>query len=130
MLFRSETVNNVRRIYTDGRDHPPAEERFPLYYGDSIGVWDGPRLIVHTTQLIDRSMGRNQPTQSEKMETVEIWRKVDAKTVVADVWLYDPAIYTDETVAFRQFVCPGCATLLETEIAIAGAPPQWDIRPA
>ena len=44
--------------------------------------------------------------------------------------LRDPAIYADDTVAFRQFVCPGCATLLETEIAIAGAPPQWDIRPA
>jgi N-methylhydantoinase B len=44
--------------------------------------------------------------------------------------LRDPVIYADETVAFRQFVCPGCATLLETEIAIAGGPPQWDIRPA
>src|SRR5207244_3080261 len=31
----SETVNNVRRIYTDGRDHLPAEDRYPLYYGDS-----------------------------------------------------------------------------------------------
>ena len=38
----SETVNNVRRIYTDGRSHPPLEERYPLYYGDSIGFWDGP----------------------------------------------------------------------------------------
>jgi hypothetical protein len=90
----SETVNNVRRIYTDGRDHPPVEERYPLYYGDSIGFWDGPKLVIHTNQLMERSMGRNQPTQSDKMETVEIWQSVNATTVKADVWIFDPAIYT------------------------------------
>jgi acetone carboxylase gamma subunit len=42
--------------------------------------------------------------------------------------LRDPALYADDTVVLREFVCPGCATLLETEISIAGAPPQWDIR--
>jgi hypothetical protein len=93
--FTSETVNNVRRIYTDGRDHPPAEERYPLYYGDSIGFWDGQKLVIHTNQLMERSMGRNQPTQSEKMETVEVWQSVNPTTVKADVWIYDPAIYTE-----------------------------------
>jgi hypothetical protein len=69
----SETVNNVRRIYTDGRDHMAEADRFPLYYGDSIGFWDGRKLVIHTNQLMARSMGRNQPEQSEQMETVEIW---------------------------------------------------------
>jgi hypothetical protein len=91
----SETVNNVRRIYTDGRDHPPVDERYPLYYGDSIGFWDGSKLVIHTNQLMERSMGRNQPTQSEKMETVEIWQTVNPTTVKADVWIYDPALYTE-----------------------------------
>jgi len=90
----SETTNNVRRIYTDGRGHPPEEERYPLYYGDSIGFWDGQKLVVHTNQLMSRSMGRNQPAQSEQMETVEIWQKAGASTVEADVWIYDPALYT------------------------------------
>jgi hypothetical protein len=91
----SETVNNVRRIYTDGRDHPPVEERYPLYYGDSIGFWDAQKLVIHTNQLMERPMGRNQPTQSDKMETVEIWQSVNATTVKADVWIFDPAIYTE-----------------------------------
>jgi hypothetical protein len=90
----SETVNNVRRIYTDGREHPPEADRFPLYYGDSIGFWDGQKLVIHTTQLMARSMGRNQPNQSEQMETVEVWEKVDPATILADVWIYDPAVYT------------------------------------
>lgn len=99
----SETVNNVRRIYTDGRDHPPVDERYPLYYGDSIGFWDGPKLVIHTNQLMERSMGRNQPAQSEKMETVEIWQKVGPTIVKADVWIYDPALYTEPWYVERRY---------------------------
>jgi hypothetical protein len=99
----SETVNNVRRIYTDGRGHPPEEERYPLYYGDSIGFWDGPKLVIHTNQLMARSMGRGQPAQSEQMETVEIWQKVNASTIVADVWIYDPALYLEPWYLQRRY---------------------------
>jgi hypothetical protein len=99
----SETVNNVRRIYTDGRAHPPADEQFPLYYGDSIGFWDGQKLVIHTTQLMARSMGRNQPDQSEQMQTVEIWEKVDAATIVADAWIYDPTIYVEPWYLQRRY---------------------------
>lgn len=99
----SETVNNVRRIYTDGRDHPPVDERYPLYYGDSIGFWDGQKLVIHTNQLMERSMGRNQPTQSDKMETVEIWQKINPTTVKADVWIYDPALYIEPWYVERRY---------------------------
>ena len=64
----SETVNNVRRIYTDGRDHPDEAERYPLYYGDSIGFWDDGKLVIHTNQLMARYMGRNNLYQSDAIE--------------------------------------------------------------
>jgi hypothetical protein len=99
----SETVNNVRRIYTDGRGHLPVEDRFPLYYGDSIGFWDGQKLVIHTNQLMARSMGRNQPEQSEQMETVEIWNKLDARTIQADAWIYDPALYVEPWFIQRRY---------------------------
>jgi hypothetical protein len=99
----SETVNNVRRIYTDGRDHPSPADAFPLYYGDSIGFWDGQKLVIHTNQLMARSMGRNQPNQSEQMETVEIWEKVDPGTITADVWIYDPVLYTEPWYMQRRY---------------------------
>jgi hypothetical protein len=99
----SETVNNVRRIYTDGRGHPSPQDAYPLYYGDSIGFWDGQKLVIHTGQLMARSMGRNQPDQSEKMETVEIWEKIDARTIVADAWIYDPAIYQQPWYLQRRY---------------------------
>jgi hypothetical protein len=99
----SETVNNVRRIYTDGRGHLSAADAFPLYYGDSIGFWDGQKLVIHTSQLMARSMGRNQPAQSEQMETVEVWEKADARTIVADAWIYDPALYQEPWFMQRRY---------------------------
>jgi len=86
----NEMVNDIRRIYTDGRDHVPAEDRYPIPNGDSIGFWDGPKLVIHTNQLQSGIYQRQHPDFTDQVETVEIWRKVDDKTLGADVWVYDP----------------------------------------
>ena len=99
----NEMVNEIRRIYTDGRGHPPEADRYPLVDGDSIGFWDGQKLVIHTNQLMARSMGRNAPEQSDRMETVEIWEKVDAGTITVDVWLFDPAVYLEPWYVQRRY---------------------------
>jgi hypothetical protein len=86
----NEMVNDIRRIYTDGRDHVPEADRYPLYNGDSIGFWDGQKLVIHTNQLTAGIYQRSQPDYTDQVETVEIWQKADAKTLGADVWVYDP----------------------------------------
>jgi hypothetical protein len=86
----NEMVNDIRRIYTDGRAHVPEADRYPLYDGDSIGFWDGKRLVIHTNQLRDGQYQRSQPDYSDQVETVEIWEKIDDKHMVAHVWVYDP----------------------------------------
>jgi hypothetical protein len=86
----NEMVNDVRRIYTDGRDHVPAEDRYPIPNGDSIGFWDGPKLVIHTNQLTSGIYQRQHPDYTDQVETVEIWRKTDDKTLTAEVWVYDP----------------------------------------
>jgi hypothetical protein len=86
----NEMVNDIRRIYTDGRDHIPEDDRYPLYNGDSIGFWDGHRLVIHTNQLQAGMYQRSQPDYTDEVETVEVWQKVDDKTIAADVWVYDP----------------------------------------
>jgi hypothetical protein len=86
----SETVNNMRRVYTDGRGHPPAADAYPLSYGDSIGFWSGHTLVIHTTQVEAGIYHRNDPQYSEALEAVEAWRKVDPTTMQVDVWIYDP----------------------------------------
>jgi hypothetical protein len=91
----SETTNNLRRIYTDGRDHPPAADAYPLDYGDSIGFWSGHTLVIHTNQVTAGIFHRSDPQYSEQLETVEVWRKIDGDTVTADVWVYDPPTLTE-----------------------------------
>lgn len=86
----NEMVNDIRRIYTDGRSHVPAEDRYPLYNGDSIGFWDGDRLVIHTNQLTSGIYQRRNPDYSEQVETVEIWRKTSDTLLEVDVWVYDP----------------------------------------
>ncbi|HVY65459.1 MAG TPA: hypothetical protein VHH11_11625 [Gammaproteobacteria bacterium] len=86
----SETVNNLRRVYTDGRGHPSAADAYPLHYGDSIGFWSGKTLVIHTTQVRAGIYHRNDPQYSDQLETVEVWRKSDPTTVQVDVWAYDP----------------------------------------
>ncbi len=77
----SETVNNLRRVYTDGRDHPPPADAYPLDYGDSIGFWSGHTLVIHTSQVKAGIYHRNDPQYSESLEAVEVWRKTDPETV-------------------------------------------------
>ena len=86
----NEMVNDIRRIYTDRREHVPAADRYPLYNGDSIGFWDGDRLVIHTNQLRSGIYQRAHPDYTDQVETVEVWYKADAKTLRADVWVYDP----------------------------------------
>ena len=86
----NEMVNDIRRIYTDGRGHTPADEAYPLWNGDSIGFWDGDTLVIHTTQLREGQYQRAQPDYSDKVELVEKWKKRDANTIEADVTVYDP----------------------------------------
>jgi len=85
-------VNDIRRIYTDGRGHTPEDEAYPLWNGDSIGFWDGDSLVIHTTQLMGGQYQRSQPDYTDQVETVERWRKVNDNTIEAEVTIYDPPV--------------------------------------
>jgi hypothetical protein len=100
----NEMVNDIRRIYTDGRDHVPEVDRYPLYNGDSIGFWDGQKLVIHTNQLTSGMYQRSQPDYTEQVETVEIWQKVDDKTLAADVWIYDPPALVEPWYTKQSYV--------------------------
>lgn len=53
MLGESD-ANRLRRIYTDGREHPKDPE--PSFHGHSIGHWEGDVLVVDTTQIIPEAI--------------------------------------------------------------------------
>jgi hypothetical protein len=100
VLVHAEMIHDARIIHLDGRPHAPA--RLRSWLGDSIGFWDNQKLVIHTTQLMARSLAGNL-NQSEQMETVEIWEKIDPKTVEAKVWIYDPTIYLEPWYTTRRY---------------------------
>lgn len=48
----TENGPNIMRIYTDGRELPDKNERWPTYTGESVGYWDGKILIFKTVSMI------------------------------------------------------------------------------
>lgn len=40
--------------------------------------------------------------------------------------LNDPDVYVDDEMEFRQYYCPGCATLLENEVILSQLDPIHD----
>ena len=89
-------VNDVRRVYTDGREHTPEADAYPSWNGDTVGFWDGDVLVTHTKDLMSGQYQRGvQPNYSDQVTTVERWRKVDPKTLQADVWVFDPVNLTE-----------------------------------
>jgi hypothetical protein len=87
----NEMVNDIRRVYTDGRAHTLPEDAYPTANGDTIGFWTDGMLVTHTTYLIAGQYQRGtQPDYSEQVEVVERWKKVDGITLEADYWVFDP----------------------------------------
>ncbi len=85
-----EQLSEVRRVYTDGRGHPPEATAVAQWQGDSVGFWDGDTLVIHTAQLKAGEYWRGSPEHSFNATTVERWRKVDPLTIRVELTVYDP----------------------------------------
>jgi len=84
-----EYRNSIRRIYTDGRDHPENLEL--TWNGHSIGKWDGDTLVVDTIGLRDESwLDTGGHEHSAELHVVERFRRLDEQTLEIQRTLTDP----------------------------------------
>jgi hypothetical protein len=88
-----EFMNEIRRVYTDGRPHSTPEGN--TWLGDSIGFWDGDRLVVWTTAVKAADYLRGYPDNSAALEGIEIWQRVKGEggrpdRIVVQATMYDP----------------------------------------
>ena len=85
----------LRRIYTDGRDHLPLEERFDSWTGHSIGHWEGDTLVVDTVSMRgDTPYDRTGAPHSDKVHLMERMRLADKDTFENDMTIEDPVAFT------------------------------------
>jgi len=88
-----EFMNETRRVYTDGRPHATPDGN--TWLGDSIGFWDGDKLVVWTTAVKAADYLRGYPDNSGALEGVELWQRVNGTggrpdRIVVQATMYDP----------------------------------------
>ncbi len=127
----------VRRIYTDGRGHPPADELYVNWTGHSVGHWEGKVLVVDTIGMIPKAELFNHGTLRVTRNThiVErMWRE-NADTFRIDTTITDPEIFTTPY-SYSSVYKPNSITMTDagclannrdTETEIDLTPP--DLRP-
>jgi hypothetical protein len=89
-----ENGPNILRIYTDGRKHPPTEDMWPTFTGDSIGHWEADTLVIDTVSAKGSKDGdvivdRTGLILSEAMHVVTRMRKIDDSTIEAQIVVED-----------------------------------------
>ena len=73
IIIRSQFFDQVRTVYMDGREHPPADER--THEGHSIGSWEDDVLVIDTRNFADnRSPYQNGIPSGAQKHVVERYR--------------------------------------------------------
>jgi hypothetical protein len=100
----AEWSSQVRRIFTDGRPHPPEDELDATFNGHSIGHWEGQTLVVDTIGIRgDTSFDASPLTHSDRMTIRERIRLTDAKTFEDVITVTDPVAFTKPWVVTRHY---------------------------
>ncbi len=89
VLIHFEIGHEARIISLDGRPHPPSSVRF--WNGDSRGRWEGPTLVVDTTNFSEKS---NFMGAAEGLHLVERFTRVSPDTIRYQMTLDDPQTWT------------------------------------
>jgi len=88
-----EYMHMVRRIYTDGRDHP--KDLDPSWMGHSIGKWEGDTFVIDTVGLNDRTwLDPAGDPHSDALHVIERIRRPTPTTLEDEITIDDPKAYT------------------------------------
>jgi Raf kinase inhibitor-like YbhB/YbcL family protein len=93
ILINKETPGNLYRIFLK-RQHKPADELFPTFYGDSIGHWEGNTLVVDTISLGAGDTLDAQIPNSDALHVVQRLERVTYDTIQNQVTIDDAKAYT------------------------------------
>jgi hypothetical protein len=87
-------MNEMRRIYTDGRPHPSEAEYPHTVMGHSIGHWEGDTLVADTTHLKAGIYDRSGAPHSDQVHLIERIHRTPDNQIEFDVTIEDPVMLT------------------------------------
>ncbi len=115
VVISDDDSPGFHQIYLDGRQHP--KDADPLWYGHSIGHWEGDTLIVDRVNFEDQVwLDQAAHPHSDKLHVIERYHRVDLGHLETEVTVEDPGIlarpYTIKEVSdlapgeeIREFIC-------------------------
>jgi hypothetical protein len=115
VVISDDDSPGFHQIYLDGRQHP--KEPDYLWYGHSIGHWEGDRLVVDRVNFEENVwLDQESHPHSDKLHVVERYRRVDLGHLETETTVEDPGVlakpWTMKRVSdlapgeeIREFVC-------------------------
>jgi hypothetical protein len=100
LITPEETVivniyQEIRHIYTDGRQHPKEEDRWVTTWGDSIGRWEGDALVIDTISVREpMKFFQMTPPFSDQAHYTERLRLSAPDRIDTEITVVDPASLT------------------------------------
>jgi hypothetical protein len=107
----AEHTRATMRIYTDGTEHPPVDERWHNFYGHSVGHWEGDTLIFTTVALKgwrdhDSVLDRSGLVLSDQAHATTRIRRTEENgedLLLVRITLEDPVSLTEPWVVEKRF---------------------------
>lgn len=120
-----ELMQQVRRVFMDGRPHPGPDDLENTWMGHSIGHWDGDTLVIDTIGVRSGSLNGSgaavivaatdkdpRMPYDEQLHLVERLRLLDGGKVLEDEQtLTDPTLYTRPFTVKRYWIRTDAAPL-------------------
>ena len=112
----AEHTRATMRIYTDGTEHPPPEQRWHNFYGHSVGNWEGDTLVFTTVALkgwrdSDSVLDRSGLVLSDQAHATTRIRRTQEPgaggnpedLLLVEITLEDPVALTEPWVVEKRF---------------------------
>lgn len=102
----TEDGPNIMRIYTDGRDHPGPNDRWPTFSGESVGHWEDDTLVFETISLKgegDTILDRTGLVLSEQARIVTRMRSVEPDLIEARFTIEDAEALVEPWNVVKQY---------------------------
>jgi hypothetical protein len=115
VMIADDDSPGFHQIYLD-RGHPKVPDT-DLWYGDSIGRWEGDTLVVDRVNFTDRVwLDQDGHPHSGKLHVIERYRRPDAGHLEAEITVEDPEVLAKPWVfkrvsdlaakeSIREFIC-------------------------
>ncbi len=113
MFFLFEgNIHTYRQIFLDGRTHPADPD--PTWYGHSVGRFEGDTLVIDSVGFNDRFWFdfAGHP-HTDKLHTIERYRRPDSNTLEYEVTIEDPGAYTKPFTLYGRHAYETSTELME-----------------